>query len=382
MLKRVGILTLYAGSCNYGGVLQAYGLCALVAQEGGTPRQILYRKTKTPGSRLRALCKKNPKRILLRAGQQVQTKVCDRLYHVERDMANRRGAFDAFKKAYIPDSGRVYHPDTIPEAVPEYDLFICGSDQVWNPNVVDDAYFLRFVPEGKGKIAYAVSIAAPIPEAMKNRYAEAMAHLDGVSVREERAVSQLADLSPVPARWVLDPVLMLSREDWEAVAAPKETREKYLLCYFLGHDRAYRRLAERYAREKGLKIVSLPYVSKVHPLSDQRFGDERLFDVGPDRFLGLLRDAECVMTDSFHASALCHIYEKPFWALRRTTQHADEGRVEGLLRATGLEDRFLRNCGSGTAEKIAAEKAPDFSQTRKFLKEMREISLDYLRKYL
>ena len=151
MLKRVGILTLYAGSCNYGGVLQAYGLCALAAREGGTPRQILYRKTKTPGSRLRALCKKNPKRILLRAGQQVQTKVCDRLYHVERDMANRRGAFDAFKKAYIPDSGRVYHPDTIPEAVPEYDLFICGSDQVWNPNVVDDAYFLRFVPEGKGK---------------------------------------------------------------------------------------------------------------------------------------------------------------------------------------------------------------------------------------
>lgn len=381
MKEKVGIISLYRGSYNYGGVLQAYALTRVVEQMGFQAEQLLYRKEKSAGYRFRNLVKKSPGRLAVRLGQSLQTKLCDRMYHVDRSLELRREAFRAFKQANIKDSGTVYTQRTIVQSLERYDCFISGSDQVWNSNVADDAYFLNFVPEEKRKFSYAASIAGPIPEGQYPQYCHAMKRLDGISVREDSAVAQLGNISQEHVEWVLDPVMLLSAREWESIAAGDTPEEDYLLCYFLGNDRAYRDLAVQYAAEKGLKIVTLPYTGNVHGLLDQRFGDERLYDVGPERFLALIRNASCVLTDSFHAVAFCHIFQKDFWGLRRTEQHSNEGRVESLLRHSGLQQRYITNCRGAVGQMLKAE-LPDFTAWEAFQARMYQSSAAYLRNCL
>lgn len=381
MKEKVGILSLYRGSYNYGGVLQAYALTRAVEQYGFDAEQILYRKEKSTSYRIRALMKKSPGHLLLRLGQSAQTKLCDRICRVDRSLALRKKAFQAFKEAHIRDSGTVYTQYTIPQTLNRYDCFISGSDQVWNSNVVDDAYFLNFVPDGTRKFSYAASIAGPIPKAQYPQYRHAMVHLDAVSVREDNAVAQLRDIADEHVEWVLDPVLLLSRQEWESVAAGETPEKPYLLCYFLGNDRAYRDLATQYARKNGLQIVTLPYTGNVHSIQDHHFGDEQLYDVGPDRFLALIRNANCVLTDSFHAVAFCHIFQKNFWALRRTAQHSSEGRVESLLRHSGLQTRYITHCKEAAGQ-MQNTVQPDFTVCETFLAQMQQSSAAYLQKGL
>lgn len=349
---RIGIITHYYNSENYGGNLQAYALCRVLSHMGHEAEQICYRADCTVfgmddgepnGKQLSPRTfAASVKRLLFspfgKAYRFIARRNEERKHSVRE---NRRRAFSEFNKSVIPHSERVYDPDSVFECVGEYDAFITGSDQVWNLNWYDPSYFLSFAPSRKVKLSYAASLGMKSFTPMQaERVREHLRDFRAVSVREKDAVSILDGVSSVKAEWTLDPTLLLSPAEWDALAGERSIKEKYVLCYFLGDDKRIRRTAARYAARRGLKLVNIPHSGGVCMMSDIGFGDIRLYNVSPNRFVELIKNAEYVFTDSFHATVFSGIYKKRFFVFQRFGKKDMASRIYILLELFGCEERF------------------------------------------
>ena len=145
-MKRVGILTHYHNSNNYGGVLQAYALCRVLRELGTEAEQVRYVMCAPPQSKAELLRK-------LLDVKQLSQRIQRKLSPEPPELAGRRAAFARFRDECVPHSEAVYTHETIAQCGPLYDGFVTGSDQVWNPLNWQEAYMLTFVPEGKTKFS-------------------------------------------------------------------------------------------------------------------------------------------------------------------------------------------------------------------------------------
>ena len=331
---KLGIITHYYKSTNYGGVLQAYALCDFLRKQGIDAEQICYEKCSPTGLRHRL-------------GQQYRaiSESIKKFQHQTeyKNISVRIKAFSHFREAVIPHSEEVYTHHTLSKVASEYDVFITGSDQVWHPNAVCDAYLLNFYKKGIKKISYAASVAsADIPEEMRAYYKNSLADYKAVSVREESSVKMIQELSPVSVHWVVDPVFLLTADEWLQIATPIKTETKYVFCYFLGEGVKMRTLAQKYADAHGCQVVSLPYLEGTYRECDDGFGDERLFDVSPEKFITLIKNASCVFTDSFHAMAFSLILNKQYFVFERKATAQMKSRIESLSNIFGTQNRFCQ----------------------------------------
>ena len=327
---KVGIVTHYYHSENYGGNLQAYALCRVVQGLGHEVEQISYKRPKAKGF-LRFV-----KRNLLKAKDNIR-------FCTARNLKKRRNAFLSFNDS-IPHS-EVYEGDAIYDCGSRYDAFITGSDQVWHPYAVCDAYLLKFAPPNKIKLSYAASVAKDsIGDNLKRRYASALATYNAVSVREENAVPLIQELCKQSVELTLDPTLLLTKENWLEIAEPSGIDQKYAFCYFLGDSAEQRRLVEAFAKKNNLKIVTLPHLLGKARRVDNRFGDIKLYDVTPKRLLSLINDAEVVFTDSFHATVFSCLFEKKFFVFHRAHHGSMSSRIYTLCELFGTQKHF---CDTG-----------------------------------
>lgn len=255
-------------------------------------------------------------------------------------------AFFNFQEQAVPHTD-VYNAQNIAESVSHDDIFIVGSDQVWNPAWTEDAYFLNFVPDHNGKIAYAASIGTnKVPRDFLEHVVPYLRRFDFISVREESAKEILQPYLEQEIKVVLDPTLLLQQDEWNKIAVQPMVQRPYIFVYLLGEKRAHRALIKKFARTLGLKIAFLPHVHFRFNPADCFFADYNLYDVGPAEFVGLVKNAEMVFTDSFHGCVFSIIYGRKFWALKR---HKDSdpqnmnSRLYTLFRSLGLSDRLIEN---------------------------------------
>lgn len=323
-MKKIGIITHYYDSPNYGGCLQAYALCRVIRDMGYNCEQISYRKcAPQKGRGIKALAKRMLERVL---------------YGMK--FRERKAVFVPFREA-IPHSETVYDAHTVSGCADKYDVFITGSDQVWNFKWYEPAFFLDFVDGAKTKLSYAASLGkSALSEEERDKIKKSLSDYAAVSVREQDAAEKLAPLTQKPVEWVLDPTLLLSREAWDAVASERTAGGRYLFCYFLGRDRRIRELATAYARAKGLTVVTMPHFPFSFVKNDLGFGDKKLYDVTPNDFIALIKNAECVFTDSFHAAVFSNLYEKDFFVFDRLGASEMNSRILTLLPLFGSESRF------------------------------------------
>lgn len=250
----------------------------------------------------------------------------------------RKRSFDRFTQQYLKITNTGYTSnDALKKATPEADAYICGSDQIWNSlhkNGRDPAFYLDFAPESKIKLAYAASFATDtIADEFKPFVKEKVQKLDGVGVREISGVKILHDLDIEEALPVVDPVFLLGTDDWDQVGNLK-FNEKFILIYDFDKSALIERLARQIARLKGYKIYSIsPWKIK--------YADKSFHYDGPQTFVSLVRNAEYVISNSFHAVVFSLIYKKNLIAVNRTENI--NTRMRDLLEEINLGGRLVHS---------------------------------------
>lgn len=333
-MKKIGIITHYYRSQNYGGLLQAYALCKKINDMSCYAEQIQY--IHEENSQKSELNNWNSKRIINGIKYRL-----DKLYNKKfwDNMRLRKKALTDFAKT-IPHSTEVYCKNNIKQCNDIYDTFITGSDQVWNLEWYDDAYFLKFV-EGKPKYSYAASLGTNIlDDCSKGIFKENLKGYSAISVRENDSVDLIQPLTQIKVQYTLDPTLLLSIEEWDSICTKRLIKGEYLFCYFLGDEIIPRNLAKQFAYEHGLTVVTLPYLNGQKRNCDNNFGDICLYDISPADFISLIKYATCVFTDSFHACVFSNMYVKEFFVFNRDNSFKMSNRIVALGKLYGNEERF------------------------------------------
>lgn len=328
-MKILTLTTQYVN--NFGALLQCYALSKFLNKQDNIECQVIQYYHEHSGDTWKILKKPKDFRDLIKM---IYTLANLRLTH---DILKKQKLMRKFVKDYIPITRQAYRtPEAIGANPPIADVYICGSDQIWNmrrPIRGRITYFLGFVPEGKKRISYAASIADPWNEDNIKQITPYLQKFDAVSIREKGNLAQVKTIYP-DATVVIDPVFLLEREDWDKIKdTSKCIDEPYILCYFLSVTDQMVKTVERIRQLTGYKIVHL----NINAL-DKFHSDVNVRAAGPRDFVGLISNASFVITNSFHCSAFSVIYRKNFVFCPKG--NANE-RIINLQEAFGLGDVMM-----------------------------------------
>lgn len=288
----------------------------------------------------------------------------------------RKQAFGAFYKQHLHVTDKQY--TTSAQAVElnaAYDKFVAGSDQIWNLSNTggDGAYLLDFVKDSAKKVSYASSFGMEwVPPDYRRQYTECLNAIAYLSTRERRGVEIIKELTGRDAALVLDPVFLLSANQWSQLAQGTQTHSKYLFVYTNNKNELGKFLQTGYdLSDMDLSLLS-PHASvyRSFPKSARRNKE-----MSPAGFVAEIQNASMVVTTSFHCLAFAILLHKPFVVIL-SERHLDRNqRLLNLLEITGLEHRVLRP-GMGTPEINAPI---DYVAVEERLQRHRAASLDFLR---
>lgn len=347
-MKKVAILTITNSGLNFGNRLQNFALQKYLEQFDVDVENIVSAKSCKNSltlSKLRRLTKK-----LLKTD-------------------DRRKNFNEFNRKYIKDAKLIRYEGINESAfADEYDIFIAGSDQVWNPNFHfnSDFEFASFAPKEK-RFSYAASIGV---SSIKSEYREEfIKNINGMrtlSVREKDSIPLIKELTGRDAMVHIDPTMLIDRSVYEQIEEkpPQGLPDKYMFVYFLGNvPKEYRDNINKLANNLGIEVVELSEMQGT-----------KYYNIGPQHFLYALNHADYICTDSFHGSVFSILFEKKFSIFAR--QDNDEcmnSRIETLVDTFGLEDRI-----AATMNIEEALKEIDYTRVKAILEKERVKSKSYL----
>lgn len=385
---KIGIITIYYRNFNYGGLLQSYALTEFINnQTGGRAEQISY--TASPrkksfseswdlikGFSIKSLSEK----FLIKLDILGRTILKP---NISEKFNNRKTLCDDFRNM-VPHSAETTE-DNLRSLNDSYDVFISGSDQVWNPNTFRSPYFLDFAADHKKKIAFAASMGVnDLSPRQRKMLLPLIKRFDFISVREKKAKELLGRYIPdARIETISDPVFLLDSSEWNRITRSVIQDQKYIYAYFLGERKKNIRLAKKTAQTLNLPIAAVPYIYRRYNGFDHNFANIKLYDAGPREFLGLIKDAELILTDSFHAAVFSVIFQKPFFVYDRDRENdtnSMNSRLTDLLDDLGLADRKISNKNQLTQQKIA--ETIDYEKVYSVLRKKKEDSMKFLFKAL
>lgn len=286
-----------------------------------------------------------------------------------------------FVDANLYTTDMVYSEENIADANKEFDGFICGSDQIWNPanTSLDSMYWLKFVNKGKLKISYAPSIGIEDAE-METRVKikENLIDFDALSSREESGTRLINDiLQNEVCTTVADPTFLVEKKVWEGISNYRIYKNKYIFAYILRGTKKDREAIERFSKSKNIPIVTIPFLDGEHMVPyDLKFGDIKLWEASPTDFISAIRNAEYVFTDSFHCMVFSCFFYKTFYVLPK------KGKLQ-MSRILGLQDLLStgnRVISSGfNVDEIDKMPNIDWEKVEMRIKQYRNSSRIYLR---
>lgn len=257
----------------------------------------------------------------------------------------------------------------------EYDKYIVGSDQVWNPMASSsiEPYFLTFVPEGHRKISYASSFGvSDIDDELQERFRKLLSNIDVISVREKSGVDLVLSLIGKNAKLVADPTLLLTKKEWMPYMHQRsQIPEHYVLIYDLSDSNAVTSMAKRIGEIKKMPVLRICKRAFFVRKDD---GVTNILDAGPAEFLSLIANADYVITNSFHGTAFSINFNVPFFAIVSPAKK-NNSRIESLLETTGLENRLIAENADINNVDITA---PDFGLANINIEKSRQDSVDFL----
>ncbi len=362
MSKKVGLMTWYK-YLNYGTSLQATALYKTISDLGYSPEFINYEPKGTLETENSSIIRYSVKKA---------KNVVNRLLNKAYSSAEREKLYNNYLSARITetDNCKLFsHLQSL-----DHDAFVCGSDQIWSPLCFDAHYFLDFVNQKEKMIAYAPSIGSNeisnpnIKENMKRL----ISRFEHLSVREQKGVQIIKDLTDKTAEHVLDPTLLLNSDEWNNYAnTERKIGGDYIICYFLSNPEKYRGYVKRLSQKTGIKFYEIPVFQ-----GQLKYAPD--FEVGPSEFVSLIKHAKYVCTDSFHGMLFATQYNTPFSVFKRFKDKDSKNqnsRVTGFLDKMNLMDRLI----SPKTVPDSSVLECDFSSAMEILNKEREKSLNYLK---
>lgn len=379
-IHNVGVLTLYKGNRNFGGLLQSYALQKVISGFGLACEQISYTLSPTPIKQ--KLKNSTEQRSLLQNLNRVLQLLCKKAvsgtlsHYSKRQCRGRMRRFSEFEQE-IPHSDQTYNVQTVKDCGP-YDAFITGSDQVWNGGIDLEAFSLNFVSEDTTCVSYAASYAGDsCSNWQKHVLSENLNKFKAISVRERSLAEYLGQFVQKKISVVLDPVLLLDSKQWEQLICPAPATEPFVFCYLLGDTIWHRKFAKKVSQDLHCTLITLPFaVNGDFRFEDVNFGDIQDISSGPKEFLWLIRHANCVITDSFHAVAFSILFNKKFWALPRYQAMQKNRRILDILYMFDLQQRFIKKKEWKTAK---TDLSIDYAKPNQMLIKQRQESLAFLK---
>lgn len=346
-MKKIGIITIN-DNINYGNRLQNLAVELLLESMGFEAHTITntpYEDTayidskylkKSPSQQIKALLKKS--KALDTLNSKIKKKDSAEAKQKKAELLEKRRAnFEKFNNMYLHIYPNIIEGKSVPDGIDrEFDLFAAGSDQVWNPSFKqgNSISYLQFAPKEK-RISLAASFGT---DRLEEKYINQAKHyLEGmnyISVREESGRKIVKELTGRDCDLMPDPTLLVNPKVWHDLSDKSDfpVKSRYVLTFFLGAVSPERaQCAKNFAKEKGLDLICLNDVN--YP---------EYFTAGPEDFLKLIKNADYVFTDSFHASVFSVIFKRQFFAFgREGTLNNMSGRLYGLFKNLQLGERFV-----------------------------------------
>lgn len=341
-MKKIGVITILKTN-NYGAELQAYATQAALRKMGYEAEIIDYLFYKNPGHKRtkssRPVFKFGLKKRLAEWAYPLITSLKSLGNGKQNDVRTQR--FDKFHLDNTALSTVYCSIDELYKAKLDYDVYMVGSDQVWNPGVYSSLlpYMLTFAPEGKKRVAYASSFGvSEIENSQQWLYQKYLPCFSAIGVREKNAVELVKNVAGCDATWVLDPTLLLNKEEWAMVAIDDlNISEPYILLYELTPSPYVLNLAYAMSQKKNLKIVR---ICKSAAVEDKDASIVNIIDAGPAEFVSLFANADMVITNSFHGTAFSVNFSKDFYTITPKRKH-NNSRQRSLLELFNLQDRLI-----------------------------------------
>lgn len=361
---RVALVTLHR-SANYGSVLQALAT-QIVLERMGCEVQVVdyYPYRNTIRSMLgglkekTSLLKKNP--IALAVARAI----------ILPSYLKRRRVFDRYIKANLNLTPETYGDAAeLERAGLKADVFITGSDQVWNSEWnggIDEPLFLSFAPQGARRLSFSASFGkGGLEPGERKRTAELLSAYESISVREDSGVEIIRSLG-LDAVQVLDPTLFLDAEEWGACCASKAPKGDYILMYNINHNRPLDKFVRALSVKTGLPIHYISY-----QLHDGFKKGHMHCCVSVEEFLSLIKNARYVVCDSFHCAAYSVNFNKEF-AIVPPKRFGT--RLTSFMRVMGLENRIV-----GEKDILIFDEPIKWDEVNRRLKKERERSFNAIR---
>ena len=342
MKKRIGVLT-FQQSSNYGAIMQAYALNKALNNLGSDCETINYNCS--------AIARANYVKCMTVKDLLKNAYKAWKNYWCTQFVKNNIRLSPAYKKKSIKNS--------------LYDAYVVGSDQIWNPHCTGDdrTYFLDFIQDKQKKYSYAASIGLKGEEALAiiKDHKKLLDDFADVSLREHIDDDRVLELVSTNVRYDIDPVFLLSRNEWKKICGKRCIKDKYIFVYLIGNPVGLEEFAQKLSKETGYKIIS-----------SKKSGDF-MRHCKPEDFLSWINNAEYIVTNSFHGTALSIIYHKEFY-VECTGVSGFNYRVGGLLKLLGLTDRVIEyGCSIDLDKKI------EYEAVDKMVEDNRRDSMKYLK---
>jgi len=356
-MKKIGLCVCY-DTKNFGSQLQVLATQKAVEQLGYDYEVIRYKKKMTPLFVLQSLPRLcNPYFVKGKIRNIKRKNAIKKHSDIEAQVKVRNKRFDAFVNKYFtkmskPNIGY----QELKNNAKNYDAVLTGSDQLWLPgNLGSHFYTQEFVPDKINKIAYATSFGVSnIPWYQKKRTRNYLNRFQHLSSRELQGSKIIKELTQRDSVTVADPTLLFTGEEWlEYIPNNKVIESKYIFCYFLGDNPKHREISEELKKKTGLEIVTIPFLDNFVE-RDMTFGDKRLFDVDAADFVNLIRNAEYILTDSFHGTVFSILNHKKFVTFNRFMDNSKDSRnsrIDSLCSILGLSERRYKSDIEATVNK-------------------------------
>jgi len=333
---RIGILTFQA-SHNCGSMLQAYALRETLARKYDADVEIINYSNYVSRC-IYGFIDTRLKKSAIRRN-------IDTITHL-RVIRESRKWYNNFSKEYLVKSGQYCkNPSDLSKIAHQYDMIIAGGDQVWNVRCQDAGkeFYLNFTNNIR-KVAYSPSLGGS--NILKyaddlETYKRYLADFEALSVREPHGQKWLQELTDREVPIICDPTMLLVPDEWTSWLPVPEVEGKYIFNYAFYHNEVKTNEALRKLSEKtGMPIYVMDYKSyDFYKLS--QYGIKKFEMSGPLAFLGLMKNASLVMTQSFHGTLFSALFNRNFWSYNWEGQHnPEDDRAIAIVRQFGLENRY------------------------------------------